>query len=43
MRVEPSPNAPRRFAWKRWGLAAIAFYALKGLVWLALGWTLLRD
>lgn len=36
-------QAPRLRAWKRWGIAAVAFYALKGTAWLVLGWTVLRD
>jgi hypothetical protein len=36
-------QATRLRTWKRWGLAAIAFYALKGAAWLVIGWTVLRD
>lgn len=45
----PAPSAASRLAvgkapvWKRWGLFALAFYALKGVVWLVLGWTVLRH
>lgn len=40
----PSGQAATRLpAWKRWGFAAIAFYALKGVVWLILGWMVLGD
>ncbi len=40
MQGQAEARAP---VWKRWGMAALAFYALKGTVWLVLGWTLLRD
>lgn len=43
MAAEAQAGSARLSTWKRWGLAAIAFYALKGVAWLVLGWTVLRN
>jgi hypothetical protein len=38
-----APLPAKAPAWRRWGLLALGLYALKGVLWLALGWTVLRH